>query len=197
MKRSESVERGEWKSSGDKRERTRYSRDAKATFRKDRRLNPSRSASRCATVIVWPNTPSEGLSPATPRVRRCALPCSSALLAFGIDVGFPLGRRAAAPSWRSPVSVRTSNMRYCPRSSMYFQLPRRTARCVTGGVPAAPRRRRHSPEHRSIDGPFLSATGPRGRSLRAGSCPAVSRQRLRGSAAAQELSSLTTNRIQA
>src|SRR6476620_11271931 len=36
----ESVERSEWKSAaGGKRERTRYSRYAKATFRKDRRLN--------------------------------------------------------------------------------------------------------------------------------------------------------------
>jgi predicted DNA binding CopG/RHH family protein/uncharacterized DUF497 family protein len=35
----DSVERGEWKSAGGKRERTRYSRYAKATFRKDRRLN--------------------------------------------------------------------------------------------------------------------------------------------------------------
>ena len=35
----ESVERGEWKSTVGKRERTRYSRYAKATFRKDRRLN--------------------------------------------------------------------------------------------------------------------------------------------------------------
>lgn len=35
-----SVERGEWKSTaGGKRDRTRYSRYAKATFRKDRRLN--------------------------------------------------------------------------------------------------------------------------------------------------------------
>jgi predicted DNA binding CopG/RHH family protein len=36
----ESVERGEWKSVGrGKRERSRYGRYAKATFRKDRRLN--------------------------------------------------------------------------------------------------------------------------------------------------------------
>jgi predicted DNA binding CopG/RHH family protein len=36
----DSVERGEWKSSGGgKRERARYSRYATATFRKDRRLN--------------------------------------------------------------------------------------------------------------------------------------------------------------
>ena len=36
----ESVERGEWRSAGGgKRERTPYSRYAKATFRKDRRLN--------------------------------------------------------------------------------------------------------------------------------------------------------------
>ena len=36
----ESVERGEWKSAkAGKRERARYSRYAKATFRKDRRLN--------------------------------------------------------------------------------------------------------------------------------------------------------------
>ncbi len=36
----ESVERGEWKSGrGGKRERTRYARYAKATLRKDRRLN--------------------------------------------------------------------------------------------------------------------------------------------------------------
>ena len=36
----ESVERGEWKpAGGGKRERTRYARYAKATFRKDRRLN--------------------------------------------------------------------------------------------------------------------------------------------------------------
>ena len=35
-----SVERGEWKSAGGgKRERTRYTRYAKATFRKDRRVN--------------------------------------------------------------------------------------------------------------------------------------------------------------
>jgi len=35
-----SVERGEWKSTvGGKRERTQYTRYAKATFRKDRRLN--------------------------------------------------------------------------------------------------------------------------------------------------------------
>jgi predicted DNA binding CopG/RHH family protein len=33
------IERGEWKSAGRKRERTRYSRYARATFRKDRRLN--------------------------------------------------------------------------------------------------------------------------------------------------------------
>jgi predicted DNA binding CopG/RHH family protein len=35
----ESVERGEWKSAGGKRERSRFSRYAKATFKKDRRLN--------------------------------------------------------------------------------------------------------------------------------------------------------------
>ena len=36
----ESVERGEWNSAkGGKRERARYTRYAKATFRKDRRLN--------------------------------------------------------------------------------------------------------------------------------------------------------------
>ena len=36
----ESVERGEWKPvGGGKRERSRYARYAKATFRKDRRLN--------------------------------------------------------------------------------------------------------------------------------------------------------------
>jgi predicted DNA binding CopG/RHH family protein len=35
----ESVKRGEWESAGGKRERTRFSRYAKATFRKDRRLN--------------------------------------------------------------------------------------------------------------------------------------------------------------
>lgn len=36
----DSVERGEWRSvRGAKRERSRYSRYAKATFRKDRRLN--------------------------------------------------------------------------------------------------------------------------------------------------------------
>ena len=35
----ESVERGEWKSTGGKRERAGYARYAKATFRKDRRLN--------------------------------------------------------------------------------------------------------------------------------------------------------------
>jgi hypothetical protein len=38
----ESVTRGEWKSVADgKRERARFSRYAKATFRKDRRLNAS------------------------------------------------------------------------------------------------------------------------------------------------------------
>ncbi|MGE3277666.1 MAG: antitoxin [Vicinamibacterales bacterium] len=35
----ESVDQGEWKSTGGTRERTRYARAAKATFRKDRRLN--------------------------------------------------------------------------------------------------------------------------------------------------------------
>lgn len=34
-----SVESGEWKSTGSKRDRTRYARYAKATFKKDRRLN--------------------------------------------------------------------------------------------------------------------------------------------------------------
>jgi predicted DNA binding CopG/RHH family protein len=34
-----SFERGEWKSRGGKRERARYVRYARATFRKDRRLN--------------------------------------------------------------------------------------------------------------------------------------------------------------
>jgi hypothetical protein len=38
----ESVERGEWKSAaGGKREQARFSQYAKATFRKDRRLNAS------------------------------------------------------------------------------------------------------------------------------------------------------------
>ncbi len=49
----ESVERGEWKSAGDgKRERARFSRYAKATFRKDRRLNIrlSRRTSRWAAL---------------------------------------------------------------------------------------------------------------------------------------------------
>ena len=36
---SSPVDRGEWKSAGGKRERTRSSRYAKATFKKDRRLN--------------------------------------------------------------------------------------------------------------------------------------------------------------
>jgi predicted DNA binding CopG/RHH family protein len=42
----ESVERGEWKSAagGGKRERARFSRYAKATFKKDRRLNIRRRA---------------------------------------------------------------------------------------------------------------------------------------------------------
>lgn len=36
----ESVDRGEWRSTnGGKRERTRYARDARVTFRKDRRLS--------------------------------------------------------------------------------------------------------------------------------------------------------------
>ena len=35
----QSVERGEWKSAGGKRERARYGRYARATFRKDRLLN--------------------------------------------------------------------------------------------------------------------------------------------------------------
>ncbi len=35
----ESVERGEWKSTGGKRDRTRYASYANATFKKDRRLN--------------------------------------------------------------------------------------------------------------------------------------------------------------
>jgi hypothetical protein len=34
----ESIDRGDWKSAGGKREGARYSRYAKATFRKDRRL---------------------------------------------------------------------------------------------------------------------------------------------------------------
>lgn len=39
------IERGEWKSTGGgKRERVRYARYAKATFRKDRRLNIRRSS---------------------------------------------------------------------------------------------------------------------------------------------------------
>jgi predicted DNA binding CopG/RHH family protein len=47
----ESVERGEWKSTGGgRRERARYSRYAKATLRKDRRLN-IRLSSRDLEVI--------------------------------------------------------------------------------------------------------------------------------------------------
>ena len=43
----ESVERGEWKSAGGgKRERTRYTHYANATFRKDRRLNIRPSSTR-------------------------------------------------------------------------------------------------------------------------------------------------------
>ena len=49
----ESVERGEWKSAGGgKRERVRFSRYAKATFKKDRRLNIRLSSTRCATLIA-------------------------------------------------------------------------------------------------------------------------------------------------
>jgi predicted DNA binding CopG/RHH family protein len=61
----DSVERGEWKSArGGKRERARYSRYAKATFRKDRRLNILSSkdleaiqkrALMKATSISWDN----------------------------------------------------------------------------------------------------------------------------------------------
>jgi predicted DNA binding CopG/RHH family protein len=48
----ESVERGEWKSvRGGKRERTRYTRVAKATFRKDRRLNIRRLSSKDLEAI--------------------------------------------------------------------------------------------------------------------------------------------------
>jgi predicted DNA binding CopG/RHH family protein len=47
----ESVERGEWKSAGgEKRERTRYSRYAKATFHKDRRLNVRLSSKDLETI---------------------------------------------------------------------------------------------------------------------------------------------------
>jgi predicted DNA binding CopG/RHH family protein len=46
-----SVERGEWKSAGGgKRERTRYMRYAKATFRKDRRLNIRLSSKDLETI---------------------------------------------------------------------------------------------------------------------------------------------------
>ena len=49
----DSVERGEWKSaSGGKSARTRYSRCAKATFRKDRRLNIRLSMRAWSSVSV-------------------------------------------------------------------------------------------------------------------------------------------------
>ena len=45
----ESVERGEWKSAGGgRRERARFSRYAKATFKKDRRLNI-----RLSSKVTW------------------------------------------------------------------------------------------------------------------------------------------------
>ena len=47
----ESVERGEWKyATGGKRERTRYARYAKATFRKDRRLTIRLSSKDLAAI---------------------------------------------------------------------------------------------------------------------------------------------------
>ena len=50
----DSVERGEWKSAkGGKRERARYSRYAKATFRKDRRLNIRLSSRDLAAAVQW------------------------------------------------------------------------------------------------------------------------------------------------
>jgi predicted DNA binding CopG/RHH family protein len=53
----DSVERGEWKSAkGGKRERTRYNRYARATFRKDRRLN-IRLSSKCLEAIQNARSP--------------------------------------------------------------------------------------------------------------------------------------------
>ena len=54
----DSVEQGEWKSAkGGKRERTRYSRYAKATFRKDRRrlalFLPAPPTSAASLVVCW------------------------------------------------------------------------------------------------------------------------------------------------
>jgi hypothetical protein len=61
----ESVERGEWKSAGGgKRERTRYSRYAKATFRKDRRLNIRLSSERTlSTTNCWRAAPTSTCLP--------------------------------------------------------------------------------------------------------------------------------------
>ena len=61
----ESVERGEWKSAkGGKRERARYSRYAKATFRKDRRLNIRLSSKDLEAIQK------RALSPRGCRIRR-------------------------------------------------------------------------------------------------------------------------------
>jgi predicted DNA binding CopG/RHH family protein len=61
----DSVERGEWKSAkGGRRERTRYSRYAKATFRKDRRLNIRLSSKDLEAIqkrALAEGEPAEGL----------------------------------------------------------------------------------------------------------------------------------------
>jgi predicted DNA binding CopG/RHH family protein len=54
----ESVERGEWKfAGGGKRERTRYSRYAKASFRKDCRLNIRLSSKDLEAIQGPPDAP--------------------------------------------------------------------------------------------------------------------------------------------
>ena len=113
-----SVERGDWKcAGGGKRERTRYSRYARATFRKDRRLNirlsskdgSKRSEERPFTVMAVP--------PAAKKCRgfksRPANPISSIqissrqhlVVAFGTRLpGPPHGCRGSIITTRSSAS---------------------------------------------------------------------------------------------
>lgn len=102
----ESVEHGEWRSAGGcKRERTRYARHAKATFRKDRRLN-IRLSSKDLEAIDARQT---GHRSRTRRLRCSSRAAAAAGLLYGVHaimMGQGQGRYRRARTRRVTIPAR-------------------------------------------------------------------------------------------
>ena len=112
----ESVERGEWKSvGGGKRERTRYARYAKATFRKDRRLNIRLSSKDLEAIqkralaegLPLPDADCEPAAQVRIRPPQRGVAGASRLSTTGTPA-VPPGRRRPSSNgrpWRTPLHI--------------------------------------------------------------------------------------------